>query len=386
MLADNVEHVISYWILHEKFQSPTLGGFAVVSHWLPYLFFSIYSGALADRLDPRRMVQVGMALFMLVSVAWGVLFYTDSLQMWHAWVLLTLHGFAGVLWTPPSQVLLYDIVGPAQLQSAVRLSATGRWLGLLMGPAVGAGIMLAFGPKLGIMLNALIYLPLVWWLWKAPYGPKFRKDKSAPPRPIRSFADARRVVLEISKHRTIVSMSLLAGCASVFVGNAYHAQMPGFAHDLGQPHADLTYSFLLAADAAGALTAGILLERSNWLRTHERTAFLLAAAWCVSIAAFALTKSYGLALLLLFAAGFLELSMNSMAQTLVQLEAPTPLRGAVIGLFNMCSLGFRAFSGVTVGVLGAAIGIHWSLAISAMVLLTVTMSLLGFTVKASRPS
>ena len=59
MGADSSEHVISYWIIFEKFHSPALGGYAVISHWLPFLLFSIYSGALADRFDPRRIIQVG---------------------------------------------------------------------------------------------------------------------------------------------------------------------------------------------------------------------------------------------------------------------------------------------------------------------------------------
>jgi MFS family permease len=78
MLADNIEHVISYWVIFQKFHSPTLGGFAVVSHWLPFLAFSVYSGALADRFDPRRIIQIGMLLFMGVSLAWGVLFMTGG--------------------------------------------------------------------------------------------------------------------------------------------------------------------------------------------------------------------------------------------------------------------------------------------------------------------
>ena len=41
MMADNVEHVISYWVMFGKFHSPALGGFAVVSHWLPFLLFSV---------------------------------------------------------------------------------------------------------------------------------------------------------------------------------------------------------------------------------------------------------------------------------------------------------------------------------------------------------
>ena len=48
MTAESVEHVSSYWVIFETFHSPTLGGFAVFSHWVPYLIFSVYAGALAD--------------------------------------------------------------------------------------------------------------------------------------------------------------------------------------------------------------------------------------------------------------------------------------------------------------------------------------------------
>jgi hypothetical protein len=72
---------------------------------------------------------------------------------------------------------------------------------------------------------------------------------------------------------------------------------------------------------------------------------------------------------LLLVAGFVELTFNSMAQTLVQLNAPAQIRGRVIGVFMMASLGGRTFSGLTVGVLGALIGVHYSIALSAAVLL-----------------
>ena len=385
MMADSIEHVISYWIMFQKFHSPALGGFAVISHWLPFLLFSVYSGALADRFDPRRIIQIGMLLFMAVSVGWGLLFLTDALEMWHAAALLVLHGFAGVLWTPAGQLLLHDIVGPAQLPSAVRLNATSRWLGLLMGPAVGGGILLVLGPAYGILVNALIYLPLVVWLWRAPYGPRFRKEKPAAgpagKAALRGFADIIATLRSIAGNRTIVSMTLLAGGAAVFIGGAYQAQMPEFAHDLGHGDANMSYSMLLAADAAGALIAGLVLESRGLLPPHPRTAFMLAMLWCCAIGGFAAAAAYPLALALLFAAGFLELSFNAMAQTLVQVHAPVLLRGRVLGLFNMFGLGLRAFSGITVGIAGSLIGIHWSLALSALALLAITACLLAFTMR-----
>ncbi len=248
MMADNIEHVISYWVMFGKFHSPALGGFAVVSHWLPFLLFSVYSGALADRLDPRRMIQLGMALFMGVSIAWGVLFITGTLQIWHAAVLLVIHGMAGVLWGPPSQLLLHDIVGREHLQSAVRLNATARQLGMLAGPGVGGGLLLWLGPNVGILVNASLYLPFILWLAFAPYGPKFRAGGAAvATRAVRSLGDIWRALQEIAQHRVILVMTLARRGRRLFVGNAYQAQMPGFAHDLGQGKADFFYSMLLAA-------------------------------------------------------------------------------------------------------------------------------------------
>jgi len=379
MMADNVEHVISYWVIFGKFHSPALGGFAVISHWLPFLLFSVTSGALADRFDPRRMIQLGMALFCGVSIAWGVLFATGALQVWHAALLLVVHGCAGVLWGPPSQLLLHDIVGREHLQSAVRLNATARQLGMLAGPGVGGALLLWLGPERGIFVNAMLYLPFIAWLAVAPYGPKFRAAGTAvATRAVRSLGDIVRALREISHHRVILAMTLLAGLASLFIGNAYQAQMPGFAHDLGQGKADFFYSMLLGADAAGALTAGIVLESRNLLAPRARTACVLALLWCVALGGFALTKSYPLALALLFAAGFMELSFNAMAQTLVQLDAPAEMRGRAIGVFNMFAAGMRTFSGISVGLVGARVGIHDSLALSAALLFVAIGALLRF--------
>jgi MFS family permease len=366
MMADNIEHVISYWVIFDKFQSPALGGFAVVSHWLPFLFFSVATGALADRVDPRRIIQCGMLLFITASLGWSYFFITGTLQMWQAMLLLVVHGCAGVLWQTPNQMLLYDIVGPADLVSAVRLNATARYLGVLVGPAVGGIIMLTLGPSYGILLNTVFYLPLIIWLIHAPYGPRFRRDEPRPQRAIRGFADIFGTMKAVSGQRVIVAMILLAGGSSLFVGNAYNAQMPAFAHDLGHGDPGLSYSMLLAADAAGALVAGLLLEGRSLVRLSARTAILLAIAWCGALAGFSLAGNYTLAVVLLFAAGFFELSFNSMAQALVQLNAPLDLRGRVLGLFNMASLGLRAFSGVSVGLLGSLIGVHGSLAGAAL--------------------
>ena len=376
MMADNIEHVISYWLLFQKFHSPVLAGFADISHWTPFLLLSVYFGGVADRHDCRKVIQLAQIMYMAVSVAWAVLFYTETIQVWHASVLLVLHGIAGVLWTPAEQLLIHDIVGEEHIQSAVRLNATSRQLGILFGPAVGAGLMLLLGPSIALLANALIYLPMTLWLVVVPYTGHLREG--APAKRAIGWKDAIGVIREVWHNRPIITMVILGGAASLFVGNAYHTQMPEFAHNLGAEKADFAYSALLIASAAGAVFGGFLLEGKGWLKANVRTAIVSAMAWCALITAFAFSTNYYLSLVLLFCAGILSLSFYSTAQAIVQLLAPSHLRGRLIGLFSMSAFGLRAFSGVTVGVVGGLIGIHWSLAISAMALMAVTFALLAF--------
>jgi MFS family permease len=385
MMADSIEHVISYWIIYEKFRSPALGGFAVISHWLPFLLFSIWSGALNDRFDSRRIIQFGMVLFMVCSLGWGLLFLTDTLQVWHAVVLLTIHGMAGVFWAPASQLLVHDIAGRNNLQSAVRLMSMARTLGLLGGPAVGGVMLLLFGPSLGMLINVAIYAPLTWWLWKAPYGPAFATQPRLTAATPGGFAGVLSTARAIAGNRIVVSMTLLAAASSFVIGNAYQAQMPEFAADLGHDHADFHYSILLAANAAGALAAGLILETYGLLQARPKMAVVLVMLWAACIGGFAVSGHYALSLGLLVAAGFLNLAFSAMAQTLVQLNAPTHLRGRVIGLYNMAFHGMRAFSGVTVGMAGSVVGVHWSLGLSAAAMLVIAFGLFAFELRPHAP-
>jgi MFS family permease len=337
---------------------------------VPYLLFAAFSGALADRFDIRRLIQIGTLMLFFVSVGWGAMFLSDSVALWKAVVLLVVHGLAGVFWLPAAQVLIHQIVGADQLPSAVRMIATGRYLGFLAGPAVGAGLLLLLGPSYGILVNALIYLPLVVWLVNAPYGRAAADWRPAPPA-LNGFADIWSTMKVVARHPILLSMTALVGAASFFVGNAYQAQMPGFARDLGHGRADLSYSALLAADAAGGLLGGLLLESRAMLAPRARTAFILAMIWCAALFGFARSNIYALAISLLFIAGFVELAFNSMAQALVQMNAPNEIRGRVIGVFSMSAMGMRTFSGLSVGILGASVGIHNSLGFSAAVLFVI---------------
>jgi MFS family permease len=376
MTAESIEHVVSYWVIFEAFHSPTLAGFAVISHWVPYLVLSVYAGALADRLDCRRLIQAAQGLLMLNSLAWAVLFMTGALRAWHAGLILMIHGLAGVIAAPPIQLLVHDIVGPEHLQSAIRLNAISRYVSMLLGPAVGGGLMLALGPGPSLLANVLLYLPLVVFLVRFPHTGHRSEGEAGRPAPRFRLAQARQLLSEVRAEPRIIRMIALAGATSLLVGTAFQAQMPEFAHHHGSEGADVWYSVLFGANAAGAVIGALLLESVPVFQGGARAACVCAAIWGVVMALFPLAHAYAAAVTLLVLAGIFNIAFTSMAQALVQILAPPRLRGRVVGLFNTAMLGLRAGSGVTVGVLGAAIGVEWSLALSATAVVVVAVGLL----------
>jgi MFS family permease len=374
-IADNIEHVISYWVIFQAFHSPTLAGFAVISHWVPFLLFSVHAGALADRFDCRKLIQISQGLFALASLSWAVLFLTGTLRVWHAAVILLIHGGAGVIGGTASQLIIHDIVGPERLPSAIRLNATARYLAILFGPAIGGGLMLLLGPGGGLLANIVLYAPFTLFLLRIPYTGHLR-DSGRRRAPHLGLADFPRLLDEARADTRIVMMILLGGATSFFVGNAFQAQMPEYAHHLGTDDAGTRYSLLLAANAVGAITGAVLLESAPFIRLSARTAIGCAAVWGVLMALFPVTPSYPTAVVILVLAGIFNIAFTSMAQTIIQLLAPPHLRGSMVGLFNTSMLGLRVGSGVTVGVLGAVIGVQWSLTLSASAVVLIALGLL----------
>ncbi len=380
MGGDSVEHVISYWVLFQQFHSPALAGFAIISHWVPSLF-SVYFGALADRYDCRRIIQVAQLLFVAVSAIWGVLFLTSSLQVWHAMVLLSMHGLAGAIWQPAEQLMLHDLAGRESLASAVRLNSTGRSMGFLAGPAIGSVLLLALGPTLGIFANVLMYLPMSAWLLRTPYTGHLRDGGASTLR--LSLGDALRVLPQVAGQPVLISIVVLAGMSSFLIGSGIQPQMPEFAIDLGIGDAGLGYGLLLSANAGGAVLGGVLLESTHLLRTTVRGAFVSTLCWTGCMLGFAVSGNYLVSLLLLVGAGMANLAAQSVAQTLVQLLSPNEMRGRVLGVYNMASSGLRAGSGLSIGVVGGVIGIHHSLGLSAGLLALIVAGLMLFTARAA---
>jgi hypothetical protein len=176
---------------------------------------------------------------------------------------------------------------------------------------VGSVLLLGLGPTAGIFANIAFYLPLTLFLFRTKFTGHTR-DGVARLRV--GILDSVRVLRKVGADHTLVSMIILGGLGSFFVGASIQASMPIFAQDLGAGSAGSAYGILLFANGAGGVIGGILLEATGRVRP--------------SVAAAVIST----------------------------------------GVYGMSANGLRFGSGITVGLLGAVVGIHWSLGLSAAAL------------------
>ncbi|CAN5371473.1 MFS transporter [soil metagenome] len=368
MAGDNAEHAITYWVMWQAFHSPLLAGFAVVAHWLPHLFFAIPFGALADRYDNRRLIQVGLGLFIIASLGWGVLIATDSLQPWHCVILLLVHGFASAIWRPADQRMLFDMVGPTDLPSAVRLMSTGLSVGQLVGPVFGAAALFTVGPALGMFLNIALYLPFLVYLLVTPFN---GHGTSTAVRPRLSLRETFSVVPTLPRYPAIMVILVLQGAVGLCIGVALLPLFPEFGEILGQNDSGFGYGLLIVSMAIGAVTGGIGLEAIGRIRASTRLAVGASLVFAICILVFALSRSFPLSVALLIIAGAGTIISESTSLTVVQLTAPEAQRGRFIGVSSVTSLGFRAGSGLLLGLLAGLLGVPTAVAVSASALVVI---------------
>ena len=150
--GDGMENIIRNVLVYQLAgaAAPFWLGMMVFAHWVPFTFFSLYGGVLADRYDNRKVQLVSQIVLMIAAflVAWATL--AGFVTTWWLFGLLLLHGFAGAIGGPAQQTLIHSMVGPTKLLSAVSLNSTARQFSQVIGPAVAGFIVVWFGAGLGL--------------------------------------------------------------------------------------------------------------------------------------------------------------------------------------------------------------------------------------------
>jgi MFS family permease len=149
------------WLVLQLTHSGVALGINVTLQTLPLLVFGVWAGGIADRVDNRKLLIVTAVLGMGQALGLGMLVATGSVTT--AWVYLFsfLFGLVFAFDRPASNALLFELVGPADLPSAIGLNSVIQSAGRLVGPAIGGVLIATAGLSVCFFVNAASFLAVI---------------------------------------------------------------------------------------------------------------------------------------------------------------------------------------------------------------------------------
>src|SRR3989441_3010032 len=131
-----MQNVTQAWLVLQLTNSPFKLGLLATLQFSPVLLFSIVSGAVADRLPKRPLLVATQTTLACQGLLLALLVATGHVEYWHVAVLGLALGFANVVDQPARQSFVMELVGRADVSSAVALNSAGFNLARIVGPAV----------------------------------------------------------------------------------------------------------------------------------------------------------------------------------------------------------------------------------------------------------
>ncbi|MBB5907819.1 MFS transporter [Actinoalloteichus hymeniacidonis] len=377
-LADGILKIALPLVAVQLTRSPTLIAGLTVALTLPWLFFALPAGALADRLDRRRamiganLVRVTVLAGLVVSIVF------DVGSIWVLYAIALCIGITETIYDTSAQSIMPQVVRRDQLPRANgRLYAAELTTNEFVGPPLAgvlavAGAAVAFAAPVGLWAAAVAALLLV--------RGRFRVARTKQTTMRADIAEGLRFLWN---RRLLRTLAVLVGMHN-FAANAVFAVLvlyavgPESALGLSAP----AFGLLMTATAAGGLAGSFIAE---WVeRTFDRGWTLAATILCGAIQFGVLVVTTDLILIAaaFFLGGAATMIWNVLTVSLRQRIVPDHLLGRVNSGYRLLAWGTMPLGAAMGGILAQLFGLSTVFLVMTIVLLAKLIGMRGVTTSA----
>jgi MFS family permease len=338
------------WLVYRLTHSGLLLGVVAFAGLLPTFLLAPFAGVWVDRLDRRKLLVWTQAAAAVQSLALAALTLTRVITLWEIIVLATFQGLINALDMPGRQSFMLQMVDDREdLGNAIALNSSMTNGGRLIGPALAALVIAAFGEGGCFLIDGLSYLAVITSLLMMRLKPV-----NLPRSHAGMFEQMREGWDYVRTFRPIRSILLLSALLAL-MGYPYAVLLPIFAGQVlhGGP---ATLGWLTGASGAGALISALSLTLRKSIRGLPRMLQIAAAMLGGALVLFGLSQTLWLSMLLMVFVGFGMMQVLSASNTVIQLLVPEDKRGRVMSFYVMAIFGTSPFGSLLAGALANRIG------------------------------
>ena len=339
-------------------------GAATICRLLPYVLLAPFGGAVADRYSRRTVLLAGDALRMLLMAAIAAT-VAGAAPVALVIALTALASAAGCAERPAAMALLPRLVGEARLGPANALLHTVQDLGVLIGPAIGALLLVVAPAWVAFLVNGATFAV------SALLISTMRPDRA---RAGGRTSGAAQLAEGLRTVRTAAfALWLIVIVAMVeFTYGAQTVQLVVYARQsLGLGSGG--YGVLLTAAGAGGLLSALVNGRLSTSRRVSLIVIVSGALACATQLAYAGVQVLAIALAVTVIGNAGLVSCEVVGETALARIVPREALGRVIGIFEAVSVAAMVAGAVLAPVLVASASLRASLVILGGVALVVTL-------------
>ena len=358
-----MQQVAVGWMALILSNDPFLVGLVAAAGTFPILVLSLPGGLVADRNEKLRVVRIAQTLMLVEAAALWAMAITGHLTI--HW-LLTLTLFGGVLAAfeiPARQSLIVELVGKADLPSAIGLNSTGFNIARVLGPTIAAIVIARFGIGWTFGLNALSYLAVLVGLSMITLP-----ERRAEPRMKTSSMEGLREALRYVRDTPPLPAILAVATFYSLLGMPVITLLPIVARDLLGVGAG-GYGILMACIGLGAVAGALAIAATGGGARRGRTLRIASVAFPILLVIFPFLRHPILAGLALVAIGLSMIVNNALINARLQEIVPDELRGRIMSIYVMVYIGASPAGSFIAGAVAKFFGVNWAIGGAAALLL-----------------
>lgn len=349
--------VAQNWLILTLTGSPTMVGLTVALQFGPIVFLGLLGGVLADRYPRRTLLTITQTIFGLSTLSVGVLAITGRVEAWHVLVAASVVGVATAFDNPARQAFVHETAGPQHLRQAIGLNSAVFQLGALVGPAVAGLLIGAFGEGWAFLLNAAASFVAVGLLIV------MRTSELTPTVALpRAKGQLREGLAYARRSPTILWPVILVGFVGL-TGVNLTTVLAAYADEVFETGAG-GYALLNSMLAVGALTGALISTRRRRVRLRQLLLLSATIAVLEVVAAFVTQQAVFVALLVVLGTVTLVYIIGN--NVLLQVSVADELRGRVMAIYVLVSMGAQAASGLIIGWVAEQAGPHVAMGVCAV--------------------
>jgi len=358
--AMQMQMVARGWLVYTMTDSPFDLGLVSAGFGVPMILFSLYGGAIADRVRKRNLLLVTQSFTCLLSLVITILINTDLIALWH---LVVASLFSGVIFSfmmPARSAFLVEMVEEDDLMNAVSLSSMAMNISRIASPAIAGVLLKIIGVPGTYWIITLSYGITILTTTKIPLGEVMAARPNVP-----MLDDVKEGLRYVIGNKIILAMLVLS-FVPIIVAMPYQMLMPVFARSVFKA-GETGLGILMSATGLGALAGSTIMASLGNFQHKGMLMMITGIGFGLFLMVFGYSGSLIMASIwLVFVGGTSSMFMTT-TNTLLMSNTPQELMGRVMSLFMM-TFGLMPLGTLPSGALAEAVGAPFTVFLGGAIL------------------